>query len=61
MPIGNTCHRVWTLIHPEDIANDILRLVVDTPEDEDFLWRAYQDEEPHYEEEEARMMESNEV
>lgn len=45
----------------EDIANDILQLVVDMPEDEDLIWQAYQYEEPSDEEEEARMMESNEV
>jgi hypothetical protein len=45
----------------EDVASDILRLVVDMPEDEDLIWQAYQDEEPSDEEEEARMMEANEV
>ena len=45
----------------EDIASDILQLVVDMPEDEDFIWKSYQDEEPSGDEEEARMMEANEV
>ena len=45
----------------EDVANDILQLVADMPEDEDLVWQAYQDEEPSDEEEEARMMEANEV
>ena len=43
------------------IASDILQLVVDMPEDEDLIWQAYQDEEPTGDEEEARMMEANEV
>ena len=45
----------------EDIANDILRLVVDMPEDEDLIWQAYQIEELSDEEEEAMMREANEV
>jgi len=45
----------------EDMASDILRLVVDMPEDEDLIWQAYQDEEPSDDEEEVRMMEANEV
>ena len=45
----------------EGMASDILQLVVDMPEDEDLIWLAYQDEEPSGDEEEARMMEANEV
>jgi len=45
----------------EDMVNDILQLVVDTPEDQNLIWQAYQDEEPSDDEEEARMLESNEV
>ena len=44
-----------------DMVNDILQLVVDMPEDQDLIWQAYQDEEPSDDEEEARMMEANEV
>ena len=43
------------------MASDILQLVVDMPEDEDLIWQAYQHEEPSDDEEEARMLESNEV
>jgi hypothetical protein len=43
------------------MARDMLQLVADMPEDEDLIWQAYQDEEPSDEEEEARMMEANEV
>jgi len=53
--------RMLGRIANSNIANDILQLVVDTPEDEDLVWQAYQDEEPGDEEEEARMMEANEV
>jgi len=45
----------------EDIVNDILQLVVDMPEDQDLIWQAYQDEEPSDDEEEARMLETNEM
>ena len=45
----------------EGMASDILQLVVDMPEDEDLIWLACQDEEPSGDEEEARMMEANEV
>jgi len=45
----------------EDMASEILQLVVDMPEDEDLIWQAYQDEEPSDDEEEARMLEANEV
>ena len=45
----------------EDMVNDILQLVVDMPEDQNLIWQAYQDEEPSDDEEEARMLESNEV
>ena len=45
----------------EGMASDISQLVVDMPEDEDLIWLAYQDEEPSGDEEEARMMEANEV
>lgn len=44
----------------EDIVNDILQLVVDMPEDQDLIWQAYQDE-PCDDEEEARMLEANEM
>lgn len=43
------------------MVNDILQLVVDMPEDQDLIWQAYQDEEPSDDEEEARMLETNEV
>jgi hypothetical protein len=45
----------------EGMTRDILQLVVDMPEDEDLIWQAYQDEEPSDDEEEARMLEANEV
>lgn len=45
----------------EGMVNDILQLVVDMPEDQDLIWQAYQDEEPSDDEEEARMMETNEM
>jgi len=45
----------------KDMVNDILQLVLDMPEDQDLIWQAYQDEEPSDDEEEARMMEANEV
>ena len=44
----------------EGMVNDILQLVVDMPEDQDLIWQAYQDE-PSDDEEEARMLETNEV
>ena len=43
------------------MTRDILQLVVDMPEDEDLIWQAYQDEEPSDDEEEARMLEANDV
>lgn len=41
------------------MASDILRLVVDMPEDEDLIWQAYQDE--LSDDEEAMMLEADEV
>ena len=49
------------MIFLEGMASDILQLVVDMPEDEDLIWLAYQDEELNGDEEEARVMEVNEV
>ena len=41
--------------------NDMLQLVVDMPEDQILIWQAYQDEELSNDEEEARLLEPNEV
>ena len=44
------------------MASDILQLVVYMPEDEDLNWQACQDAaDPIDDEEEARMLEANEV
>ena len=43
------------------MASDILQLVMDMPEDEDLIWQAYQDADMSDGDEEARMLEANEV
>lgn len=59
--VPEEAERVLGRIVNSTMASDILQLVVDMPEDEDLIWQAYQDEEPSDDEEEARMMEANEV
>ncbi|KAF9648584.1 hypothetical protein BDM02DRAFT_3115205 [Thelephora ganbajun] len=59
--VPEEAERVLSRIVSSNMTSDILQLVVDMPEDEDLIWRAYQDEEPSDDEEEARMLEANEV